>query len=197
MRPPWGLVLAASVPAVAWPAVLGAVGTALAITATLGVLPPIGDSVLPVLAVLVLACGVAAAAEDGTAALTVTTPVALRRRLVARTLLVVPVSATGMAGVQAVAWLAGAAQGRFLALLWAALSTLALAVGVAARRASAELPGPAAAAVVLLAGLVLVMWLPASVLTVPVWDSTAERTAILLVVSAVLLARATRDPAAS
>lgn len=197
MRPPWGLVLAASVPAVAWPAVLGAVGTALAITATLGVLPPIGDGVLPVLAVLVLACGVAAAAEDGTAALTVTTPVALRRRLVARTLLVVPVSATGMAGVQAVAWLAGAAPGRFLALLWAALSTLALAVGVAARRASAELPGPAAAAVVLLAGLVLVMWLPASVLTVPVWDSTAERTAILLVVSAVLLARATRDPAAS
>jgi hypothetical protein len=42
-----------------------------------------------------------------------------------------------------------------------------------------------------------VTWLPASVLTVPVWDSTAERLAILLAVSAALLGRATRDPAAS
>jgi hypothetical protein len=196
VTPSWGLV-AASVPAVAWPAVLGAVGAALVVTATLGVLPPVGDGALPVLAVLVLACGVAGAAEDGTAALTVTTPVAVRRRLAARTLLVVPVSAAGMAGVLGVAALAGARPDRGVALLWAALSTGALAVGVAARRAWADVPGPAAAAVVLLAGVVLVTWLPASVLTVPAWDSTAERLAILLAVSAALLVRATRDPAAS
>jgi hypothetical protein len=194
VRPSWGLVLAASVPAVAWPAVLGAVGTALAITATLGVLPPVGDGVLPVLAVLVLACGVAAAAEDGTAGLTTTMPVAARRRLAARTLLVLPVSAAGMAGVLAVSALAGARPDRGVALLWAALSTAALAVGAAARRALTDVPGPAAAAVVLLAGATLVTWLPASVLTVPVWDSTTERIAILLVVSAALLVRATRDP---
>ena len=196
MTPSWGLVLAASVPAVAWSAVLGAVGTALAVTATLGVLPAIGDVLLPVLAVVVLSCGVAAAAEDATAALTVTTPVSVRRRLVARALLVVPVSAGGMAAVLAVASLAGAGPDRGLALLWAALSTLALAVGVAARHASAELPGPAAAAVVLVVGLALVTWLPASVLTLPVWDSTPERIAILGLVSTTLLVRATRDPAA-
>jgi hypothetical protein len=66
---------------------------------------------------------------------------------------------------------------------------------VAARRASAELPGPAAAAVVLGVGLALVMWLPASVLTAPAWDSTPERMAIVLVVSAAMLLLATRDPA--
>jgi hypothetical protein len=197
VRPSWGLVLAASAPAVAWPAVLGALGTALVVTATLGVLPPVGDGVLPVLAVLVLACGVAAAAEDATAGLTTTTPVAVRRRLAARTLLVVPVSAVGMAGVLAVSALAGAGPDRGVAVLWAALSTLGLAVGVAARRTMADVPGPAAAAVVLLVGFVLVTWLPASVLTVPVWDSTAERLAILLAVSAALLVRSTRDPAAS
>lgn len=58
------------------------------------------------------------------------------------------------------------------------------------------MPGPAAAAVVLLAGFVLASWLPASVLTVPVWDAAAEQIAILLAVSAALLVRATRDPAA-
>ncbi|MGY1804165.1 hypothetical protein ACI78T_12890 [Blastococcus sp. SYSU D00922] len=184
-------------PAVAWPAVLGAVGAALTVTATLGVLPPIGDGLIPVLAVLVLACGVAAAAEDGTAALTVTTPVAPRRRLVARALLVVPLAAAGMIGVLGVAALAGAAPDQDLVLLWAALSTVALAVGVVARRTAAEVPGPAAAAVILLTGYVLVTRLPSWVLDMPVWDSWAERIGILVVLSAVLLARATRDPAAS
>jgi hypothetical protein len=196
VRPSWGLVTAASLPAVAWPAVLGAVGAAWAVTATLGVLPLMGDGLMPVLAVVVLATGVAAVAEDATAALTVTTPVPVRRRLAARAILVVPVSAAGLAGVLAVASLAGAGPDRQLALLWAALSTLALAVGVAARRASAELPGPAAAAVVLGVGLALVTWLPASVLTVAAWDSTPERIAIVLLLSAALLAWATRDPAA-
>ena len=195
MRPSWGLVTAASLPAVAWPAVLGAVGAAWAVTATLGVLPAIGDGLMPVLAVVVLATGVAAVAEDATAALTVTTPVPVRRRLAARAILVAPVSAAGLAGVLAVASLAGAGPDRQLALLWAALSTLALAVGVAARRASAELPGPAAAAVVLGVGLDLVTWLPASVLTVPAWNSTVERIAILVLVSAALLFWSTRDPA--
>jgi len=50
---------------------------------------------------------------------------------------------------------------------------------------------------VLVVGLGLVMWLPASVLTVAAWDSTPERIAILVLVSSALLFWATRDPAGS
>lgn len=195
VRPGWGLVLAASLPAVAWPTVLGTVGAALTLTAALAVLPAAADVLLPALAVVVLACVAAAAADDATAELTLTAPVPVRRRLAARVFLVLPASAAGMAGVLAVATLAGAGPTRGLLLLWAVLSGVALAVGVVARATRADLPGAAAAAVVLGVGLVVVTRLPAATLTVPLWDSTPERVVIAVVLSTALLTGATRDPA--
>ncbi len=73
---------------------------------------------------------------------------------------------------------------------------MALAVGAAAKRTSSDLPATAAAAVVLVTGTVVVMWLPAAALDVAPWDSTPERVAIALVASVALLGWATRDPAA-
>ncbi|UOY03671.1 hypothetical protein [Blastococcus sp. PRF04-17] len=196
VRPGWGLVLAVSVPAVAWPTVLGTIGAALAVTGTLALLPAAADPVLPVLAVLVLACAAAVAADDDTSPVTTSAPVPVRRRLAARVGLVLPASAVGLGAVLAVAGLAGAQPDRGLALLWAVLTVVALAVGVAAHRAWPDLPGMAAAAVALVVGLVVALRLPAAVLTVAAWDSTPERVGIAVVLSALVLAVATRDPAA-
>jgi hypothetical protein len=195
-RPGWGLLLAVSVPAVAWPAVLGSIGAALAVAATLAVMPAVADAVLPVLAVIVLACGAAVAAEDATAPVTETAPVRVRRRFAARAVLVLPASAAGLTAVIVVAELTGVGPDPDLVLLWATLSALAAAVGAVARRAADDVPGPAAAAVVLVVGWALVTWLPEAVFTVPAWDSTGERVTIAGVVSLLLLAWATRDPAA-
>jgi hypothetical protein len=187
--------VAASLPAVAWASVLGAAGSSLLVTAALSILPPQGDGVLPLLGVLVLACCAAAAVDDDTAGLTETTPVAVRRRLAARLLLIAPVGALGMAGVFALSAFAGVSPGRGLAVLWVSLSAVALAVGSVASRTSPGLPAIAAAAVVLVTGAVVVMWLPAAALDVAPWDSTPERVAIALGASAAALAWATRDPA--
>jgi hypothetical protein len=195
-RPGWPLLVATSIPSVAWAPVLAAIGSSLLVTAGLAVLPPQGDGVLPVLGVLVLACCAAAAVDDGTHALTETAPVPVRRRLGARLLLIAPAAALGMAGVFGLAALTGVTPGQGLAVLWVSLSAVALAVGAAAKRTSSDLPATAAAAVVLVTGTVVVMWLPAAALDVAPWDSTPERVAIALVASVALLGWATRDPAA-
>ena len=194
--PGWPLLLAASVPAVPWTTVLGTVVTAAGLTALLALLPASGDVLLPPLAVLVLACGWAAAADDRTDPLTSAAPVPLRRRLLARVLLVVPASAAGLAAVLVTALWVGARPGSALVLLWLATGALALA-GAAATRRVADVPGVAAAAVLVGGGLVLVTAVPAEVLGAAAWDSTGERVAAALAVAAVALARTTRDPAAA
>ncbi len=194
VAPGWRPLLITSLPAVSWPSVLAVPATALLIAGALAVLPPVADAVVPVLCVLVLASGVASAADDDAAAVTGTTPVPVRRRLAARLLLVLPVSAAGLAGVLGIASLAGSAPPRSLAVLWLVLSGAALAIGALARR-TADVPGTAAAAVVLMVGLVVATRLPAPVLAVPIWNSSPERVAIALAASLALLASATRDPA--
>ena len=195
-RPPgWPLLLAASVPAVPWTTVLATVAGAGGLAALLPLTPASGDALLLPLAVLVLACGWATAADERTAPGTATTPVPSRRRLLARVLLVVPVSAAALTAVAAVARAADAHPGRDLLLLWLATGALALAAGAAARRV-VDVPGVAAAAALVGGGLVLVTALPREALTAAAWDSTGERVAAALVSAALLLAPALRDPAA-
>jgi hypothetical protein len=180
---------------VPWTTVLATVAAAGGLAALLVVAPASGDALLPSLAVLVLACGWAAAADERTDPGTGTAPVPVRRRLLARVLLVVPVSATGLAVVAAVVRAAGAHPDRELFLLWLAAGALALGAGAAARRV-ADVPAVAAAAVLAGGGLVLVTAVPPEVLTAAAWNSTGKRVAAALVSAALLLAPAVRDPAA-
>ncbi|MGY1616726.1 hypothetical protein ACI797_08270 [Geodermatophilus sp. SYSU D00691] len=191
---PWPALLAATRPVLAWRTLVAAGGAALAVTALLAVLPAPFDTLLPGLAVLVLACGLGGAADDGTAALTTATPVTVRRRLLARAALALPVSATGLTGVVLLAAAGGAHPGWGLVRLWAALGVLALAVGAVGRRAG--VPGTVSATLLLSAGLVLHMSLPEAVLRAAPWNSPGKRFALVLAVAAVALAWATRDPAA-
>ncbi len=192
----WPALLAATGPVLPWGAVAAAGGAALAVTALPAVLPPEGDGVVLVLAVLVLASGCAVAGEDPAAREAGVAPVPVRRRLLARLLLVLPVSGAALAGMAGVAALAGTGPGSWLVPLWAAVSAIATAVGVAAQRSTPDVPGPVAAVVVLGGGLVLVATLPASVVGLPPWDSAVERVGWALVASALLLLAATRDPGA-
>ena len=192
--PTWPVLLAACLLAVPWVTVLTTVGLAAGLSALLPVLPAPADGVLPPLAVGVVACGCAAAADDATAAVTEAVPVTVRRRLLARVLLVVPLSALGAVGVALGSAWAGATPDPGLAGLWAGTGALGLASGAAARRV-ADLPAVAAAAVLTGGGLVLVTTVPPEVLEVAAWDSVPERTALALVVAVALLSRVTRDPA--
>jgi hypothetical protein len=193
--PGWPLLVAASVRAVDWTGVLGAAGLALGTASLVTVLPDQADAVLGTATVLVLACGLAAVLDDDTAGTTVPVPTSVRRRLMARAAIAVPVLAAGLAGVVALVAGVGTGSERDLVLSWLVLGTLAVAVAGPVLRGPVDLPGPAAAAAVLAPASVLVPLLPAPVLTVPLWDSTGERVAIVLLVSAALLAWATRDPA--
>ncbi|MGY1713352.1 hypothetical protein ACI78R_02740 [Geodermatophilus sp. SYSU D01106] len=192
----WPALLAATGTVLPWGPVLAAGGAGLATAGAMAVVPPGGDGLLLVLGVLVLVTGVAVAGEDPSAAVAEVAPVGPRRRLAARLLLVLPVSAAALAGVWVLAVLAGAAPGRGPVLLWVSLAAVATAVGAAAARSAAAVPGPPAAAAVLGAGLLAVPLLPASVTGLPPWDSAAERVAWALAVSTLVLARATRDRAA-
>ena len=193
----WPVLLAATRPVLPWGPVLVASGAALAVTSLLAVLPAGSDGLLPVLGVLVLASGCAVAGEDLPGGLTDAAPVAARRRLVARVLLVTPASVAGLGAVMALAALAGARPGTDLVLLWATLTLVATAVSAAAGRSRADVPGPVAAVVLLGGGLVLVTSVPATFLEVPLWGSAPQRVAWAVALSALVLARATRDPAAT
>jgi hypothetical protein len=190
----WPALLVATRPLLAWRTLAASGGGALAVSALAAVLPAPFDTLLPGLAVLVLACGLGGAVDDGTAAMTMATPVTVRRRLLARAALALPVSAAALAGVVVLAAADGADPGWDLVRLWAALGVLALAVGAVGRRAG--VPGTVSAAVLLGTGLVLQRSLPEAVLRAAPWNSAQERFALVLAVAAVALAWATRDPAA-
>jgi hypothetical protein len=190
---PWPALLVATRRALAWRALVGSGAAALGLAALVAVLPPAGAAQLPGLAVLVLGCGLGAAADDRTAALTAATPVTIRRRLVARAVLAVPVSAGAAGGVVLLATAAGADPGWGLLRSWAVLTALALAAGAAGSRHG--LPGALPATVLLGAGIVLQATLPESVRQAWPWDSAAERVVLGMFLAALLLAWATRDPA--
>ncbi|MGY1730072.1 hypothetical protein ACI798_01025 [Geodermatophilus sp. SYSU D01045] len=191
---PWPALLATTRPVVPWRTLAASGGAALAVTALLTVLPAPADAQVAGTAVLVLACGLGGVADDGTAGLTAATPVTVRRRLLARVALALPVSAGSLAGVVLLAAAAGADPGWDLVRLWAVLGLLALAAGAVGRRAG--VPGAVTATVLLGAGLVAQTALPESVLHAAPWDSAGERTALVLAVAGTAVASATRDPAA-
>ncbi|MFD2090656.1 hypothetical protein [Blastococcus deserti] len=186
--------MAATLPVIGWRTVLGAVCGALAITAMVAVLPPGADGVFPMFGVLLLAAGSAVAADDPTAPMSATVPVATRRQLLARVLLVVPVAAAALGAVMAMAAVLGVALDRSLVVLWATLTAVALAAGAAAGRA-AGVPGPVAAVIALGAGLVIARVLPAPVRERAPWDSAIERGVWALALSLAVLWWSTRDPA--
>ncbi len=192
-RVPWPALLVATRRTLAWRAVAGSGAAALGLAAGVAVLPPAGAAQLPGLAVLVLGCGMGAAADDRTAVLTAATPVTMRRRLVARAVLAVPVSAVAAGGVVLLATANGVVPGGGLVRSWAVLTALALAAGAAGSRHG--LPGVLPATVLLGAGLVLQTTLPEPVRQAWLWNSAAERVVWGLLLAAVLLAWTTRDPA--
>ncbi|MEU2348514.1 hypothetical protein [Modestobacter sp. NPDC049651] len=189
---PWPALLAATRPVLAWRALGGSGVAALGLAAPIGVLPPSGAVQLPGLAVLVLGCGLGAAADDRTAALTTATPVTVRRRLLARAVLAVPGSAVALGGVALLATAGGAPPGWGLVRTWAVLAALALAAGAAGSRRG--LPGVLPATVLLGGGTVLQATLPAPVRQAWPWTSTTGQVVLGLLGAAVLLAWATRDP---
>ncbi|MGY1771657.1 hypothetical protein [Blastococcus sp. SYSU D00813] len=190
---PWPVLLAATGPVLAWGPVLAAGGAALALAGLPALVPGDGGGLLLALGVVVLASGCAAAGEEPSPGVP---PVGPGRRLLARALLVLPVSAAVLGGVLGLAAAAGVATGRGPVLLWALLSAVAAGVGAAVRRSGADVPGPAVAVVVLGAGLVLLRALPDPVVELAPWDTTAERVGWALGIAALLLVAATHDPAA-
>jgi len=191
---PWPTLLAATRPVVAWGTLLPAAGTALVLAGLTIVLPAVADSQLTGVAVLVLAIGLGAVADDDTAALTAATPVTTRRRLLARLVPAVLVTAVALAGVDLLAAAGGADPGWGLLRLWTVLGTLALAAGAVGARWG--IPGAVPATLLLVAGLVLSESLPESVLRLAPWNSTGERTVLALGVAVAALTWATRDSAA-
>lgn len=196
---PWPVLLLASRRTLAWRALAGSGAAALGLAALGRVLPPAGAAQLPGLALLVLGCGLGAAADDRTAALTAATPVTVRRRLAARAVLAVPVSAVAAGGVLLLAAPGGEAPGGEapggeLIRSWAVLTALALAAGAAGNRHG--LPGVLPATILLGGVLVLRTTLPEPVRQAWPWDSAAERVVLGLLLAAMLLAWGTRDPAA-
>jgi hypothetical protein len=193
-RVPWPALLVATRRTLAWRALAGSGAAALGLAALVAVLPPAGAAQLPGLAVLVLGCGLGAAADDRTAALTAATPVTMRRRLAARAVLAVPVSAVAAGGVVLLAAAGGVVPGWGLVRSWAVLTALALAAGAAGSRHG--LPGVLPATVLLGAGTLLLTTLPEPVRQAWPWDSAVDRVVLGLLLAAALLAWATRDPAA-
>jgi hypothetical protein len=169
---------------------LAAAGTALVLAGLTVVLPAAVDSQLTALAVLVLAVGLGAVADDDTAALTAATPVTTRRRLLARLVPAVLGTAGALAVVVLLAAAGGAEPGWGLVRLWAVLGALALAAGAIGSRAG--VPGAVPATLLLGTGLVLSASLPESLLDAPWWNSTGERLVLGLGVAAVALAWASR-----
>ncbi|WP_156036319.1 hypothetical protein [Blastococcus sp. URHD0036] len=191
---PWPVLLLASRRALAWRALAGTGVAALGLAALATVLPPAGAAQLPGLALLVLGCGLGATADDPTAALTAATPVTARRRLAARAVLALPVSAVTVGGVALLAAAGGVPPTAELVRSWVVLAVLALGAGAAGSRYG--LPGALSATVLLGVVLVLQTTLPEAVRQAWPWDSTVERVVLGLLLAAVLLAGATRDPAA-
>jgi hypothetical protein len=189
---PWPPLLMATRSVLAWPALAWSAAAALGVAALGAVLPPAGAAQLPGLAVLVLGCGMGAAADDRTAVLTAATPVTIRRRLVARAVLAVPVSAAAAAGVVLLAAAGGADPDWGLVRSWGLLSALALAAGAAGSRRG--LPGVLPATVLLGTGMVLQTTLPEPVRQAWPWNSAAERVVVGLLLAAGLIVWATRDP---
>lgn len=193
-RAGWALLIAVSARSLPWSTFAAAAGLALGAAALGTVLPARGDAFLGAAGVLVLACGLAAVVDDDAAGATAPAPTSLRRRLAARAAIAVPVCGAALAGVVALVAGAGTGSSRNLVLSAVVLGGLAVGVAAAAVRRRADLPGAVAAAAVLVPAVVLLPLLPSAVLSVPVWDSTAERVAIAVAVSAGLIVLATRDP---
>jgi hypothetical protein len=189
-------LMAATFRTLAWRELLPAIVLAVGCAGLLAVLPPVADRGLPLVAVVVLTCGLAAAVGEEGAEITVSLPVPARTRLLLRCLLAAAVNTAGLVTVLLIADQAGARpQTGHLLGAWATLCVLSVALATAAGRLGIELPGPAVAAAVLGGGLVVLGLLPAQTLAL-LPDSAAVRALAGLAVGALGLTWGTRDPAA-
>lgn len=191
-----GLVLA-SVRTLAWAPLLASVSLALACAAFLVVLPHAAQETLALMAAVVLGCGTAAAVDDPPAELTAVQPVPERARLGLRAVAATAVTGTGLLLELAVLLVAGARTDRGdLVVAYVCTGLVGLAAAALAHRWRLGLSGVTAAVTVVGGGLVLRSVLPGQVAqTLPEISTT---TGVLLCVGAggLVLAWATRDPAA-